>query len=146
MGSPKAFSGLAKREPFDWPAFARTLPWQPVPQWLILSALAYPFSRAFPALSRASCDGDARTMLAKCALVVYTMFVPALIVAVVYALAGRERLTTRNHRMLGNVTMALIVVMSAVDAAVVVSQVRAQWETLGPALGSLRAACWPPRP
>ncbi|MBI3565428.1 MAG: hypothetical protein HY079_09555 [Elusimicrobia bacterium] len=146
MPSPKAFSALRKREPWDWPGFARTVQWQPVPQWLVLSALAYPFSRAFPVVARAACEGDARTMLVKTALVVYTMFAPALVVAAVYGLAGRRRLTGRPHRMMGDVMLALLVVLTAADAFVVVGQVRAQWETLGPALGSLRAACWPPRP
>lgn len=146
MPSPKAFSSLRNREPFDWAAFGRTVHWQPVPQWLAFSALAYPFSRAFPALTRASCAGDARVMLTKVALVAYTMAAPAVLAAAVYLLAGRRRLTARPHRLIANVTLALLVVMTAADAFVVVSQVRSQWETLGPALGSLRAACWPPRP
>ena len=146
MASPKAFSGLLKGEPFDWRAFAANLPWQPVPQWLLFSALAYPFSRAFPALTRASCDGEPRTMLVKASLVVYTMAAPALLTLLVYLFAGRRRMTVRHHRLLANVTLALIVVMSAADALVVSRAVSEQWPTLGPALASLRAACWPPKP
>lgn len=146
MPSPKAFSGLLKGEPFDWRAFAANLPWQPVPQWLLFSALAYPFSRAFPVLSRASCPGEARVMLSKVALVAYTMFVPALLTLLVYLFAGRRRMTVRNHRLIANVTLALLVVMTVVDALVVSRAVSSQWETLGPSLGLLRGACWPPKP
>jgi hypothetical protein len=145
--SPKAFSGLGKTgEPFDWVAFARTIQWQPVPQWLILSSLAYPFSQAFPAMSRAACQDPARAMVVKVALVVYTMFVPAVAVCAVYLLAGRKRLAARQHRLMANVTLALIVLMTAVDSIAIVSQVNNQWTTLGPAFASLRGACWPARP
>lgn len=147
MASPKAFSGLGRRgEPFDWAAFARTIQWQPVPQWLILSALAYPFSQSFPSLSRAACQDPARAMVVKVALVVYTMFVPAVAVSAIYLFAGHKRLVARQHRLMANVTLALIIVMTAVDSIAIVSQVRDQWTTLRPAFGSLRAACWPPRP
>ncbi len=142
--SPKAFSGLARREPFDWAAFWRTFPWQPVPQWLLLSALAYPASAAFPVLSRATCLDPARAMTVKAALVLYTMLVPPLGSAAVYLLVGHRKIAARPHRLMANVTLALIVVLSAADTVLIVSQVRDQWSTLRPAAASLRAACWPP--
>jgi len=140
----RAFSGLLRPgEPFDWPLFWRGLPWQPVPQWILVGALAAPFSRAFPALSRAACAEPARTMISQSALVVYTMLVPVLVVAPIYLLAGRHRLVKRAHRLIANVTFALILVLSAADALVMANQLREQWPTLSPALRSLRAACWP---
>ncbi len=145
--SPKAFSAAAEGgEPFDWPAFARTLQWQPASQWLILNALAYPFSNAFPALTRASCPEPARTMVAKTALVVYTMFVPAAAAAAAYLLVGRKKFARRRHRLLADATLAMIVALSAADTISIVAQARARWPILGPALSSLRGACWPGRP
>ncbi len=144
MPSPKAFSSLLKdREPFDWPSFWKDLPWQPVPQWIVVSALAGPFSRAFPTLSRAACMDPARAMIAQSAFVVYTAAVPVLVSVLLYLLFGRRRMAKRTHRLIGDVTLGLIVVLGLGDAFVLYEQARSQWPTLAPALKSLRAACWP---
>lgn len=142
--SPKAFSSLVRdREPFDWPLFWKTLPWQPVPQWVAVSALAAPFSKAFPALSRAACAEPARGMISQSAMVVYTAAVPVLVSTALYLLAGRRRMAKRMHRMIGDVTLALILLLGAGDAMVLYEQLHGQWATLAPALKSLKAACWP---
>lgn len=134
------------REPFDWAEFRRTLPWQPVPQWVVLSALASPFSKAFPVLTRAVCVPPVRTMFAQTTMVVYTLVVPAVATAVVYLLVGHKRFADPRHRRMANVTLALILALSAADTIVFARAVNQQWDSLGPAYASIRSACWPRRP
>lgn len=144
MPSPRAFSSLLKpREPFDWPVFLRTLPYQPVPVWLLLSAAAEPLARAFPALSRAACEGRLRESLSSAELVAYTMLVPPLVTTLWYLSAGRRRLLPRDHRLIGDVTFGLMLAVSAADAAIMAARVREQWPILRPGLFAIRAACWP---
>lgn len=144
MASPRAFSALFKpREPFDWPVFLRTLPYQPAPFWLLLSALAEPFARAFPVLARASCEGRLRQALSSAELVVYIVLAPPLFTTLFYLAAGRRRLVKPDHRLIGDATFALMLVLSVVDGAMMLSRVREQWTVMRPGLLAIRAACWP---
>jgi hypothetical protein len=144
MPSPRAFSGASRsREPFDWPLFFRTFHCQPVPVWLLLSALAAPAARAFPALSRAACQGRLRESLAAAALIVYMVLVPPLLTAAYYLAFGRRRLVPRDHRLIADATFALLLILSLVQGAAMVARVRARWDTLRPGLAAVRAACWP---
>lgn len=142
MPSPKAFSSR-RSEPFDWPRFLRGLPFQPVPLWLLLNALAGPFARAFPGLAGAACRGTLRTSLMSAALVVYTAAVPGAVTAAFYLLVGRRRLEKRDHRLIGDATFGLMLVLSVVDGGLLAGRIHAQWTVLQPGLTAIRAACWP---
>jgi hypothetical protein len=145
MASPRAFSGLGKRlsEPFDWPLFFRTLPFQPVPIWLLLSALTGPFARVFPAMTRAACQGRLRESLSSIALVLYTLAVPFLVTTVFYLAIGRRRLAKRDHRLIADVTFGIMLCLTFVDASIMIGRIHEQWQVLLPGLTAIRAACWP---
>lgn len=143
----RAFGGLFARlatpaEPFDGKAFLRELPWQPVPLWFVLSALAGPLARAFPDLSRAVCQDKPRVAIANAALVVYTLLVPPLVTTAFYLLFGRPRLTTITNRRIALVTVSVILVLSCADGFILVRRFHEQWEGLAPGYRALRAACW----
>lgn len=129
------------REPFDWAAFWRTFPLQPVTVWIVAGLLLRPAARATPALLRATCQGAVRDGVANLAFVVYALFVPAAAAALVYLLAGRRRMT-RQHRLMGDWCLGLVLLVSAVNAFSLIRQARANWGTLRPGLHSLRGACW----
>lgn len=131
------------QEPFDWPLFFRTLPYHPVPLWLLLSALAGPFARVFPALSRAACEGRLRQALSSAELVVYVIVVPPLLTTLYYLAFGRRRLARKEHRRIADVTFALMLALSLFDGASMALRIRAQWPGLKPGLTAVRAACWP---
>ncbi|MFI5345915.1 MAG: hypothetical protein ACHQ51_06030 [Elusimicrobiota bacterium] len=145
MEPPKAFSGMARRSrgPFDWPLFFRRLPFQPVPLWLLLSALAGPFARAFPALTRAACQGSLRASLMSAELVVYTAVAPALATAVFYLAVGRRRLENPDHRLIADASFALMLTLTCVDGFLLAGRIREQWSSLRPGLAAIRAVCWP---
>jgi hypothetical protein len=144
MPSPRAFSSLGKsRGPFDWPLFLRRLPYQPVPLWLLLSALANPFARVFPALTRAVCQGSLRASLMSAELVVYTAAAPPLITTLFYLAFGRRRIEKPEHRMIADATFVLMLVLACVDAWSLWTRVHEQWTVLRPGLRAVRAACWP---
>jgi hypothetical protein len=145
MAAQRAFSGFAKRlaEPFDWPLFLRTLAFQPVPLWLLLSAASGPFARAFPALSRAACEGRLRASLSSIALVLYTIIVPFVFTTLYYLFVGRRRLEKRDHRLIGDVTFGLMLCLSFVDGSIMLGRIHEQWLVLQPGLTAIRAACWP---
>lgn len=144
MASPRAFSTLFKpREPFDWPGFLRTLPFQPVPAWLLLNALAEPFARAFPVLTRAACEGRLRQSLSSAELVAYVVLAPPLVTTLFYLAVGRRRLAQRDHRLIGDATFGLMLALSLFDGALMLSRIREQWTVMRPGLLAIRAACWP---
>lgn len=128
-------------EPFDWPAFRRTFPFQPVPVWIVSALALRPAARATPALLRATCAGPARQGVANFAFVAYALVVPAAAAALVYLLAGRRRMT-RAHRAMGDFCLALVLLASAGNAFALVRQARANWTVVRPGLRALRAACW----
>ena len=129
-------------EPFDWAAFRRTFPFQPVPVWIMSALLLRPASRATPFLLRAACTGPAREAVASFAFVVYALFLPAAAATLVYLLAGRRRMT-RPHRLMGDCCLALVLLISTGNALALVNRARASWPKVRPGLGALRAACWP---
>jgi hypothetical protein len=140
----RAFSNLFKpREPLDWPLFLRSIPYQPVPLWLALSALTAPAARAFPALAHAACEGRLRASLSAAEQVVYTLFVPPLATTVYYLAFGRRRLAHREHRRIADATFVLMLLLSAADAVIMIDRIRDEWGALRPGLTALRAACWP---
>lgn len=144
MASPKAFSRLIKsREPFDWRGFFRTFHFQPVPLWLALSMLGGPVARAFPFLSHAACQGRLRESLSSAELVVYVILAPPLLTTLYYLAVGRRRLDDPNHRLIGDVTFALMLAISLFDGAMMIARIRDQWPVLKPGLTAIRAACWP---
>jgi hypothetical protein len=142
--SPRAFSSLLKpREPFDWPLFLRGLPFHPVPLWLALGALAGPVARAFPAATRAVCEGRLRQSLASAELVVYVVLVPPLATTLFYLAFGRRRLAKREHRLIADATFGLMLALSFVDGGLMIGRIHEQWAVLRPGLRAIRAACWP---
>lgn len=145
MASPRAFSGLFKRstEPFDWALFLRKFPYQPVPVWLFLSAVAGPFAQAFPAISHAACQGRLRGTLSASAMVVYTIVVPFALTTVYYLAFGRRRLEKREHRLIADSTYGLMLALTAMDAWIMIGRIHEQWPVLKPGLAAIRAACWP---
>ncbi|HEX4048970.1 MAG TPA: hypothetical protein VH309_14085 [Elusimicrobiota bacterium] len=128
-------------EPFDWLAFRRTFPFQPVPVWIAAALLLRPAARATPFLLRATCSGPARDGVANLALVVYALVLPAGAASLVYLLAGRRRMS-RQLRFMGDFCLALVLLISAANAVSLARQARAGWTTLRPGLHSLRDACW----
>ncbi|MDE2140846.1 MAG: hypothetical protein KGL74_02460 [Elusimicrobia bacterium] len=142
MPSPRAFSSR-KSEPFDWPLFLRRFPFQPVPLWLLLNALAGPLARAFPALTRAACQGTLRASLTSAELVVYTAAVPAAVTTAFYLAVGRRRIEKKDHRLIADMTFGLMLALSVVDGGLLAARIHAQWPVLRPGLTAIRAACWP---
>jgi hypothetical protein len=137
----RAFSGPP--EPFDWPLFFKTFPFQPVVFWLILGALARPFAAAVPALTGAACQGRLRLALSQIAIVFYTMLVPPLLTIAYYLLFARRRLPNPHHRRVADGTFGLILILSFADGAALASKLHDQWATLRPGYKAVRAACWP---
>jgi hypothetical protein len=127
--------------PFDWPAFFRTFPLQPVPVWIFSALLLRPAGRATPWLLRATCEGAVRQAVANLAFVGYALFVPAAGASLVYLLVGRRRMA-RPHRLIGDWCLALVLLVSAGNDVSLIRQARARWPVLRPGLHSLRAACW----
>ena len=128
-------------QPFDWPAFFRTFPFQPVPIWIVCALLLRPAARATPWILRASCEGQARDGVANLAFVAYAFFVPVAAAILVYLLAGRRRMA-RPHRLIGDFCLALVLLISGANGLSLGGQLRARWTTLSPGLRALRAACW----
>jgi hypothetical protein len=128
-------------EPFDWAAFRKTFPFQPVPVWIASALLLRPAARATPALLRATCGGPAREAVASFAFVAYALVLPAAAAALVYLLAGRRRMK-KELRLLGDCCLALVLLISTANAFFLVRQARANWTTVRPGLRALRAACW----
>jgi hypothetical protein len=133
---------VIRREPFDWPSFLKSLPFQPVPVWFFLSAVATPLSTAAPALMKASCAEPWRTALAQVFRTMWTVFVPLLGTLATYFWFGRRRLMDPRHRRLGDGTMALIVIVGLAEAVAITRHIVLHWPTLGPSLAALRSACW----
>lgn len=128
---------------FDWPLFFKNFPFQPVPIWVACALIVGPLARATPWLLRASCAGAERRAAANLALIVYANVLPPLTAAAAYLLAGRRRITHPHHRMIGDATLALCLVVSAFTAISMARLLTAAWPTLGPGLSVLRASCWP---
>lgn len=142
--SRPAFSGrLARRKAFDWPLFLRGFPYQPVPVWLLLSAVAGPVARAFPYAARAVCEGRLLQGLMRSEEVVYGLLVPPLAATAWYLAVGRRRLSETDHRRIADASLVLMLALSLYDAAVMGSRIREQWPVLRPGLVAIRAACWP---
>jgi len=139
MRSPRAFASRV----FDWRLFFRTLPFQPVPLWILLNAVAGPLGRTFPYLSRAVCEGRLRLGLMESELTLYIIAGPTLATALFYLTLGRRRLEIRDHRRIADVTFALMLALSLYDGVVIGRRIRAQWPVLRPGLTAIRAACWP---
>ena len=131
------------RKPFDWPLFFRRLPYHPVPLWLLLNAVAEPFARAFPFLSRAACEGRLRQSMMSAELTVYILAVPAAATAAYYLAYGRRRIEDPEHRKIADASFALMLALSLFDAWQTVRRIHAQWAVLSPGLRAIRAACWP---
>jgi hypothetical protein len=128
--------------PFDWPAFFKTFPFQPVPVWVACTLLLKPLARATPFLLRATCAGAARQGIVNVALIVYANVLPAAAAAAVYLLAGRRRMLNPQHRRIGDGCLILVLLLTAFTAASMANLVRSGWTTLGPGLQALRGACW----
>lgn len=128
-------------EPFDWPAFFKTFRFQPVPIWIVCALLLKPAARATPALLRATCSGPTREGVVNFAFVAYGAVLPAAAAAFVYLVFGRRRMT-RAHRLMGDLCLGLVLLISGGNALGLARQARAHWSVLGPGLRSLRAACW----
>lgn len=128
-------------EPFDWPAFFKTFRYQPVPVWIACALLLKPAARATPALLRATCAGPAREGIVSFAFVGYALVVPAAAAILVYLLAGRRRMA-RPQRLMGDWCLALVLLITAVNAFALVRRARANWTVLRPGMAALRAACW----
>ncbi|MFI5361974.1 MAG: hypothetical protein ACHQ49_08405 [Elusimicrobiota bacterium] len=129
------------RAPFDWPAFGRTLPFQPALVWIAAALLLRPAANATPALLGASCGGPERAGLKNCAFIVYALLLPPAAAALVYLLTGRRRMS-RPHRIIGDGCLALVLLVSSGNAVALVRSVRANWTTALYGLSSLRSACW----
>lgn len=135
----------SRREPFDALLFLRRLYLQPAVVWLGLEALSGPVTRAVPGLLRASCAGPARDALVAAATVVYIPLVPAL-VALAYHLAfARRRLDKSAHRWVADLCLAVVLVVSAANAAILAAQAVRRWPALAPELAEMRVVCWPRR-
>jgi hypothetical protein len=144
MPSPRAFSSWSRpRPPFDWPLFFRRFPFQPVPLWLTLNALAEPVARAFPAAARAVCQGSLRASLTAAELVVYIAVVPPLATALFYLAVGRRRIEKPEHRRIADATFGLMLVLACADGWLLAARIHGQWAALRPGLRAIRAACWP---
>jgi hypothetical protein len=128
-------------EPFDWRGFFKTFRYQPVPVWIVAALLLRPAARATPWLLRASCQGPARAAVANFAFVVYALVLPAAAASLVYLLGGRRRMA-KPHRLMGDWCLGLVLLISAVNGASLIRQARANWASVRPGLGALRAACW----
>ena len=93
----------------------------------------------------ASCSGPARDAAESVALVLYVPVVPAL-AALAYHLAfARRRLTYAPHRRFADFSLALLLLVSTANAAILVSSAVSRWPALGPEMAAVRAACWPAR-
>ena len=134
-----------RRAPFDAAAFARTLPLQPAVWWLALAALSKPVSRAAVSALGASCAGSFRAGADAAAFIVYVLLVPPLGAAAAYLTFGRRRLTHAAHRLIADLSLALLLAVSGLNAAVLAYQTATRWSALGPGLAAVRAACWPGR-
>jgi hypothetical protein len=128
-------------EPFDWAGFFKTFRYQPVPIWIISALLLKPLARITPAVLRATCDGPTRDGVVNFAFVVYGAVLPVAAAASVYLLFGRRKMP-KPHRLMGDWSLALVLLISSVNAAGLARQAHANWAVLGPGLRSLRAACW----
>jgi hypothetical protein len=140
--SPRAFS---RREPFDWPLLLKRVYLQPAFVWLLLAALSAPASRVLPGLLRASCTGPARDGAAAASLIVYILLVPALGASAWYLGFARKRLEKIAHRWVGDLSLVLLLLVSAGNAAVLAASAARRWPALAPQLSAMRAACWPGR-
>jgi hypothetical protein len=136
-------SRRAHTSPFEWPLFFRNFPFHPVPVWVACTFLVKPLSRATPWLLRASCAGAARQGVANVALIVYANVLPAAAATAVYLLAGRRRMTHPQHRAIGDGGLVLVLLVSAISAAMMARLIGSAWPMLRPGLAGLRAACWP---
>ena len=134
-----------RRAPFDAAGFARTLHFQPASWWLALAALAGPASRGAVSALGASCSGAFRAGAQAAAFIVYLLLVPPLGAAAVYLLFGRRRVAHAAHRLIADLSLALVLAVSGLNAAVLAYQTATRWSALGSGLSAVRAACWPGR-
>lgn len=134
----------AGRAPFDLPLFLRRLYLQPAAAWLILAALAAPASRAAVTALGGACTGPLRDGADAAALIVYIVLVPAL-GAAAYHLAFARRRLNGAHRWVGDLSLALVLAVSGVNAALLAFQAASRWSALAPGLAAVRIACWPGR-
>lgn len=136
----RAFSGLAGTgEPFDWPGFFKTLHLQPVPLWIALGLFAGPVARTLPPLTRAVCADRPRATLISLSEAAYVTLAAPALALLAYALLARRRLAGRQHRLVGDLSAALLAVVSLWQATVFLRRAA----EIAPALAALRAACWP---
>ncbi|NNN07487.1 MAG: hypothetical protein HKL90_16480 [Elusimicrobia bacterium] len=134
----------ARRAPFDLPLFLRRLYLQPAALWCVLAALAQPSSRAAVTALGASCTGPLRVGADSAALIVYIVLVPAL-GAAAYHLAFARRRLSGAHRWVADLSLALVLAVSGVNAALLAFQAASRWSALAPGLAAVRVACWPGR-
>ena len=78
-------------------------------------------------------------------LVSVRRFPPPLGAAAAYLTFGRRRLTHAAHRLIADLSLALLLAVSGLNAAVLAYQTATRWSALGPGLAAVRAACWPGR-
>ena len=140
--SPRAFSRLPK---FDAPRFIRTVYLQPAVIWAALACLAGPASRAVLRLLGPSCTGPARDGATAAAFIVYVLFVPWLFAALWYFAYARRRLETSAHRWIADMSLAVVLVISAANSGVVALQISRRWTALSPDVDRMRDLCWPGR-
>jgi hypothetical protein len=76
------------------------------------------------------------------AIVAYANLLPAAVASASYLLVGRRRLDDPSHRKIGDVCLAVVLIISALNAAMMAWAIIAGWKTMGPGLRALRAACW----
>jgi hypothetical protein len=129
------------RPPFDWQAFRKTFLFQPVPVWIVSALALKPAARATPWMLRATCEDPLRAAVVSFAFVLYALFVPAAAAALVYLLAGRQRMN-RQLRLMADWCLVMVLLISAANAFALARSARDQWTTMRPGLLALRAACW----
>ncbi len=140
--SPRAFS---RRESFDAPLFLRTAYLQPALIWLALALLAGPASRAVLRLLGASCVGPARDGATAAAFIAYVLFVPGLGAALWFFAYARRRLQKSAHRWIADLSMAVVLAVSATNSGVIALQIARRWPALAPDVSRMRDQCRPGR-
>jgi len=131
-----------QRAPFDWKPFVKSLPFQPLPVFLLLGFLAEPLASVSPWLLRASCDDRARATLAGSFMVVYVAVGMPLACAAYYLGFARRRIPPSPLRTFADLSFVLVLILGAVTLAVLGRGLAARWDALLPALAAMRDACW----
>ena len=131
-----------KRQPLEWKAFAKSLPYQPLPVFILLCFLVEPVSRLTPWLLRASCEGRVRTLLQVSVQVVYIAAGVPLACAAYYLGFARRRIPPSPSRFVADISFVLAMLVGVATSAKLVSSLAARWSALQPGIAALRDGCW----